>query len=86
MDLRLDRRPALRARGMRAREGGRPEAAPVAQAAPAGQTTQSCSLVIGMVSDAFWCRPEGHGSAAEAPAKQNAPAVQGTHAVCPAAA
>ena len=61
-------------------------AAPVAHEAPAGQPTQSCSLIIAtpiVVSVMFWCRPDGHGSAAEAPAKQYDPEVQAAQAVRP---
>ena len=48
-------------------------AAPVEQKAPAGQPTQSSSLVIERLSDVimlFWWRPDGHGSGADAPASQ----------------
>ena len=48
-------------------------AAPVEQKAPAGQPTQSSSLVIDRLSAVivpFWWRPDGHGSGADAPASQ----------------
>ena len=47
--------------------------APVEQKAPAGHSTQSCSLVIERLSAVivpFWWRPDGHGSAAAAPTSQ----------------
>ena len=48
-------------------------AAPVEQKAPAGHATQSSSLVIDRLSAVivpFWWRPDGHGSAADAPSAQ----------------
>ena len=61
-------------------------AAPVEQKAPAGQPTQSSSLVIERLSAVivpFWWRPDGHGSPAEAPSMQKAPGVQSKHEVLP---
>ena len=54
-------------------EHGVGSAAPVEQKAPAGQPTQSSSLVIEMLSTVivpFWWRPDGHGSGADAPSLQ----------------
>ena len=48
-------------------------AAPVEQKAPAGQPTQSSSLVIDRLTAVivpFWWRPDGHGSGADAPTSQ----------------
>ena len=61
-------------------------AAPVEQKAPKGHATQSSSFVIEMLSAAsvpFWWRPDGHGSAADAPASQYEPAAHSKHAVSP---
>ena len=62
-------------------------AAPVGQKCPSAQTTQSLSLVMERLSAvivAFWCRPCGQGSAAEAPARQYVPGVvQAEQAVLP---
>ena len=44
-------------------------ALPTEQKVPSGHTMQSAALVI-TKSDAFWWRPAGHGSAAEAPSAQ----------------
>ena len=44
-------------------------AAPVEQNVPAGHSTHSSALLI-TVSDAFWWRPAGHGSGADAPSAQ----------------
>ena len=47
---------------------------------------QSSALVIDRLKAAivlFWCRPDGHGSAADAPAAQYEPAVHVEHAVAP---
>ena len=59
-------------------------AAPVEQKAPAEHSTQSFSLVIERLSAAsvpFWWRPDGHGSAADAPSAQYEPATHSKHAV-----
>ena len=61
-------------------------AAPVEQNDPDGHATQSSSLVIDRLSAVivpFWWRPDGHGSAADAPSAQYEPAVQSKHAVLP---
>ena len=61
-------------------------AAPVEQNDPDGHTTQSPSLVIERLSTlivAFWWRPDGHGSEADAPAAQYAPATHSKQAVRP---
>ena len=61
-------------------------AAPVEQNDPDGHATQSSSLVIDRLSAvivAFWWRPDGHGSAADAPASQYEPATHSKHAVSP---
>ena len=60
--------------------------APVGQKCPVGHSSQSSALVIEMLSAAivpFWCRPDGHGSAADAPASQYEPATHSKHAVSP---
>ena len=44
-------------------------ALPTEQYVPSGHTTHSSALLI-TVSDAFWWRPAGHGSAADAPSAQ----------------
>ena len=61
-------------------------AAPVEQKAPAGHATQSSTLVIDRLSAVivpFWWRPDGHGSAADAPASQYEPVTHTKHAVSP---
>ena len=52
----------------------------------AGHASQSSSLVIDRLSAVivpFWWRPDGHGSAADAPASQYEPATHSKHAVSP---
>ena len=44
-------------------------ALPTEQKVPSGHTMQPAALII-TNSDAFWWRPAGHGSAAEAPSAQ----------------
>ena len=56
--------------------------APVLQKEPAGHAMQSSALVI-TASDAFWYRPNGHGSPADAPCVQYSPGSQSGHAVSP---
>ena len=61
-------------------------AAPVEQNDPGGHTTQSSWEVMEMpsaASVAFWNRPLGHGSPADAPLAQYSPALHPKHAVRP---
>ena len=59
---------------------------PVEQNEPAGHVRQSSALVMDRLSAAimaFWKRPDGQGSAADAPSAQYEAGEQATHAVWP---